>query len=120
MCAVLSTQSVARRYLSRVPEMLTEGQQVALADACAFVHQSMEAMTARFTLEMRRHVYVTPKLYLDLIVSYLSLLSSKRHELSMLRQRCVAGVTKLEDSNAIVARLKVWARCAAVPQLCMW
>lgn len=57
--------------------------------------------------EMRRHVYVTPKSYLDLLSSYSSLLGSKRSERAAARQRLVTGVVKLEDTKAMVAGLQV-------------
>lgn len=57
--------------------------------------------------ELRRHVYITPKSYLDLLNTYTSLLSAKRHELVSSRQRFVTGVAKLEDTKAMVASLQV-------------
>ncbi len=78
-----------------------------MAGACTFVHQSMETMCERYHRELRRHIYVTPKSYLNLVVTYMQLLTAKRGELSYSRTRCMTGVTKIEDSNALVGRLKV-------------
>lgn len=37
----------------------------------------------------------------------MGLMAAKRTELTLSRQRCMTGVTKIEDSNALVAKLKV-------------
>ena len=41
----------------------------------------------------------------------MGLMAAKRTELTLSRQRCMTGVTKIEDSNALVAKLKVWVVC---------
>jgi hypothetical protein len=46
-----------------------------------------------------------------LIDNYMGLMAAKRTELTLSRQRCMTGVTKIEDSNALVAKLKVWVVC---------
>jgi hypothetical protein len=50
-----------------------------------------------------------------LIDNYMGLMAAKRTELTLSRQRCMTGVTKIEDSNALVAKLKVCVvRCTLV------
>ena len=108
--------SVALRYLGQLSDLLSDTQMHAIASACTYVQQTMEEMCVRYLRELRRHMYVTPKSYLNLVGTYMALLTAKRGEMSFSRQRCMTGVTKIEDSNALVGRLKVrvcgeWVVC---------
>lgn len=49
----------------------------------------------RFYAILRRHNYVTPTSYLELILTFKNLLSKKRNEIMMLKQRYVTGLEKL-------------------------
>ncbi len=109
--------SVAVRYLSQLGDLLSEAQCNAIASACTYVHQSMEDMCVRYHRELRRHMYVTPKSYLNLVGTYIALLTAKRGEMSFSRQRCMTGVTKIEDSNALVGRLKVCSDVSVLQQV---
>jgi dynein heavy chain, axonemal len=100
-------QSVALRQLEVAGDLVPTSQQAELADACTVAHEAVSVATERYMKEMRRHVYITPKSYLDLLNTYTSLLSAKRHELVSSRQRFVTGVAKLEDTKAMVASLQV-------------
>jgi hypothetical protein len=46
--------------------------------------------------------YVTPKSFLDLLVSFKALLADKRGELGAARDRLLNGVAKLRETNAQV------------------
>ncbi len=100
--------------MSTLDDVIGEGHQCALAKMCTFVHQSMEATANRLYDELRRRMYITPKSYLNLIGGYVQLLTDKRNKLTALRTRCTTGVTKIQDSNALVARLKVGYRQLAI------
>ena len=106
---LVCAQSVAMRQLSATVDLIPSNQHEALAAACTFVHESISQCAERFLRELRRHVYVTPKSYLDLLSSYTTLLSTKRGELAASRQRLVTGVSKLEDTKAMVVGLQVCA-----------
>ena len=43
-------------------------------------HESVQALSQRFLAQERRHVYITPTSYLELIHSYKTLLSKKQNE----------------------------------------
>lgn len=47
-----------------------------------------------------RSCYITPKLYLDLLQQYFTLLSSAKAELGGSRRRLLDGIAKLSETNA--------------------
>lgn len=73
---------------------------------CGFVHRSIEEESKVFFNELRRRVYTTPKSYLDLISLYMSMLQELQSAVDVKRQRMIVGVSKLEDTNAIVNTLR--------------
>ena len=97
--------SVANRFLAE-ENLGSDEVKTALASMCVFIHRSIDTVSNRFFDELRRKVYTTPKSYLDLINLYLSMLSEKREELSVMCGRLSVGVGKLEETNEMVAGLK--------------
>lgn len=73
----------------------------------------MVSVPSRYLETVRRHVYVTPKSYLELIALYKSLLTAKREELNANRQRLESGIDKIAQASQQVAELQVWfhTRC---------
>lgn len=59
------------------------------------VHKSVEKMSERFYLELRRKVYITPKSYLDGINLYLAQLGEKSKEFKENIARLSNGILKL-------------------------
>ncbi len=49
---------------------------------------------------------MTPKSYLDLIHLYTSLLSSKRQEMALARDRLLNGLSKLQETNVVVDKMQ--------------
>ena len=97
--------SVATRFFQE--ETFAEDDVKAkIAEQCVDLHLSVAAFSDGFFEELQRRVYTTPKSYLDLINLYLSMLTEKRDELSLLRRRLAIGVTKLEETNAMVGGLR--------------
>lgn len=45
---------------------------------------------------LRRHNYVTPTSYLELIMTFKTLLGLKRNEIQLLRNRYITGLEKLD------------------------
>lgn len=56
----------------------------ALPDLCVLFHSSVHQLSARFLAEQRRHYYVTPTSYLELLGSYKNLLSRRQNEVRFL------------------------------------
>ena len=49
-------------------------------ELCVLFHESVQALSKAFLAKERRHVYITPTSYLELIHSYKTLLSRKQNE----------------------------------------
>ncbi|CAK5102070.1 unnamed protein product [Aphanomyces euteiches] len=101
----ISTFSVAQRFLAHVT-LPSEDVRVALIDMCSIVHTTSNEYAVAFQNQLQRHVYTTPKSYLDLIQLYLKMLKIKQTELQNIKSRMEIGVKKLEETNSIVDNLK--------------
>lgn len=98
-------QSVADRLLASV-SLPSESVRTALVDMCSIVHTTSNDFGDEFLSQLQRHVYTTPKSYLDLISLYLKMLQEKRAALQTVKNRMEVGVKKLEETNSIVDSLK--------------
>ncbi|TYZ65733.1 hypothetical protein PybrP1_011994 [[Pythium] brassicae (nom. inval.)] len=98
-------QSVADRLLAHVA-LPSEDVRVALVAMCAVVHTTANDVGDAFLAQLQRHVYTTPKSYLDLISLYLKMLEEKRAAVQTVKSRMEVGVKKLEETNNIVDALK--------------
>lgn len=56
------------------------------------IFQSVGDMTVRYFEEMRRHYYVTPSSYLELLKQYRNLLEKKTHQTTQMRERIQNGL----------------------------
>ncbi len=79
----------------------------ALVDACVLVHESVGSAAADFLATRRRHVYTTPKTFLDGIILYLQLLDQQGGKVESTRDRLAKGIDKLESTNQMVAEMQV-------------
>ncbi|RHZ02207.1 hypothetical protein DYB26_000657 [Aphanomyces astaci] len=98
-------QSVAQRFLAHV-NLPSEDIRVSLIDMCSIVHTTSNDFATAFQSQLQRHVYTTPKSYLDLIQLYLKMLKIKQTELQNIKSRMEIGVKKLDETNSIVDNLK--------------
>jgi len=73
---------------------------------CRQFDESVRALSSQFLLELRRHNYVTPTSYLELISTYKSLLALKRTEVRKARSRYVVGLEKLASAGEQVAQMQ--------------
>lgn len=58
-----------------------------LPNMCVIFHASLHGLSTRFLAEQRRHYYVTPTSYLELLLSYKTLLDSKQEEIMGAKKR---------------------------------
>jgi len=97
-------QSVALRFLGDV-EM---EQQV--RNSCVQLVQTFHETTAqgaiRFKDELRRHYYVTPTSYLELITTFKTILKEKREEVMGLKNRYENGFSCLISTEANVSKMQ--------------
>lgn len=79
-----------------------------LPNICVVFHGSLHGLSARFLAEQRRHYYVTPTSYLELLLSYRTLLDSKQEEvmgakkryfISMFAELCTRILLLLSESH---------------------
>jgi len=63
---------------------------------CKHFHESVRLMSQNYYETLRRHNYVTPTSYLELILTFKNLLAHKRDEILMLKNRYLTGLEKLQ------------------------
>lgn len=73
-----------------------------LPELCVVFHQSVQDLTQKFLSEQRRHYYVTPTSYLELLMSYKSLLGARQDEVMTVKKRYEVGLEKLMTTESSV------------------
>ena len=71
---------------------------------CKTFQTSVREMSERYFSRLRRHNYVTPTSYLELILTFKTLLNLKRSEVDNVRNRYIVGLQKLEFAASQVTR----------------
>lgn len=64
----------------------------------------------RYLEVLRRHSYVTPTSYLEMILTFKKLLNKKRTELTTMRNRYLTGLQKLEFAASEVGKMQIELR----------
>ncbi|KAF5288622.1 hypothetical protein FQR65_LT11993 [Abscondita terminalis] len=122
--------AVATRFLGDVE--LTAGERAACIEMCQDFHVSTQNLSADFYLRLRRHNYVTPTSYLELINTFKAFLSQKRKyvfinflrllfscyfsEIITMKKRYEVGLEKLNYAGTQVAIMQASLE-ALQPQL---
>ncbi|KAK7469836.1 hypothetical protein BaRGS_00036165, partial [Batillaria attramentaria] len=101
---------VADRYLSEMtlgsPE-LDEKHMPSLAQVFSIMHKSVSDFSKRMLNEMKRHNYVTPTNYLELVAGYKELFYEKKTELSEKADKLRNGLSKIDDTRVKVQKMSV-------------
>jgi dynein heavy chain, axonemal len=97
-------QEVAMKFLSTV-EFQDASIRPKISSVFAEMHLSVIQASARMLSEHRRHNYVTPTNYLELVKGYRDLLDEKRKELGSSASKLANGLAKLEDARLQVETL---------------
>ena len=84
---------VANKFLEDVE--LEESVRRETVFMCKQFHQSVRLLSEKFFETLRRHNYVTPTSYLELILTFKTLLGRKRNEIMTLKRRYTTGLEKL-------------------------
>lgn len=63
---------------------------------CKYFQESVRELSISYYATLQRHNYVTPASYLELILTFKTLLNSKRREVDMMRTRYLIGLEKLD------------------------
>ena len=84
-----------------------EGKTAIMVECFKDIHKSVEKDSNQFLAELRRHNYVTPTSYLELLTMFRVILMQKKKEFSVSIQRLKNGLDKLEDANKSVDEMKI-------------
>ncbi|KAK2921231.1 hypothetical protein Q8A73_000716 [Channa argus] len=87
-------EMVAHKFLEDV-EMDSEVR-LKVVEMCKIFQTSVREMSERYFSRLRRHNYVTPTSYLELILTFKTLLNAKRNEVNTAMNRYIVGLQKLE------------------------
>ncbi|XP_061620043.1 LOW QUALITY PROTEIN: dynein axonemal heavy chain 2 [Phyllopteryx taeniolatus] len=98
---------VAERYLEGLDLGSSEGSQTKVASIFVTTHQSVVQGSHRMKVELKRHNYVTPTNYLELVTGYKKLLGEKRCELGEQVNKLQNGLFKISDTGEKVAAMTV-------------
>ena len=73
-----------------------------VVEMCKNFQTSVRDMSERYYVTLRRHNYVTPTSYLELILTFKTLLNDKRNEVATARDRYIVGLQKLDFATSQV------------------
>ncbi|KAJ8399894.1 hypothetical protein AAFF_G00406240 [Aldrovandia affinis] len=97
-------EMVANKFLEDVEMDLDIRKEVVAM--CQVFQESVRELSERYFSQLRRHNYVTPTSYLELILTFKALLNSKRQEVDTVRNRYLVGLQKLEFASSQVSVMK--------------
>ncbi|KAK9721112.1 ATP-binding dynein motor region [Popillia japonica] len=73
----------------------------------ATIHDSVSECSRRMAEEMKRHSYVTPVNYIELVAGYKKMLAEKRDEISSEANKLRSGLWKIDDCRAKVETMSI-------------
>lgn len=97
--------AVSTRFLSE--ETLSDIERKAAIDMCLEFHTSTQTLSNDFFLRLKRHNYVTPTSYLELILTFKQLLNEKRQNVLNSKNRYLMGLKQLDIAAQQVAIMQV-------------
>ena len=103
-------QEVALKFLDDVKTSagsLSEEVQLKLAKSFARAHQDVTDASARMLLRDKRHNYVTPTSFLELVKSYKQIYVEKDKEIAGNARKLIKGLDKLQGAKEQVEELKI-------------
>ncbi|XP_038073413.1 dynein heavy chain 6, axonemal-like isoform X3 [Patiria miniata] len=99
---------VAHVYLGQVDFQGISGDQDPvnlkdnIAHVCVDIHKDITHQTVKYYEEMRRHFYITPSSYLNLIQLYSNMLKEQKQRVMDSKNRLFIGLSKLSEANSLV------------------
>ncbi|KAF7280376.1 hypothetical protein GWI33_006107 [Rhynchophorus ferrugineus] len=106
--------AVAKKFLGEIE--LTDHEREVCIDMCQIFHVSTQNLSEEYFIRLKRHYYVTPTSYLEMINTFKTFLLNKRKQLLLAKGRYEIGLEKLENAGAEVAVMQK-ALEALQPQL---
>ncbi|XP_052234681.1 dynein axonemal heavy chain 2-like isoform X14 [Dreissena polymorpha] len=100
---------VADKYLSEesLGSEAEDGHKGSLAKIFSIMHKSVSDFSTKMYAEMKRHNYVTPTNYLELVSGYKKLLFSKKKELGDAANKLKNGLSKIDETREKVEKMSV-------------
>lgn len=95
---------VAKKYTTEQLEF-KDAMKLSIAQVFCQMHLNVAEASAKMTNELKRHTYVTPTHYLDLVTGYVSLLKKKQTEIGDNASKLRNGLGKLEDAKSEVEKM---------------
>uniref|UniRef100_A0A8C3V3B4 Dynein axonemal heavy chain 3 n=1 Tax=Catharus ustulatus TaxID=91951 RepID=A0A8C3V3B4_CATUS len=77
-------------------------EDIEVVSVCKYFQESVRELSVGYYATLRRHNYVTPTSYVELILTFKTLLNKKREEVDMMRTRYLVGLEKLEFASSQV------------------
>uniref|UniRef100_A0A803VDZ1 Dynein axonemal heavy chain 3 n=1 Tax=Ficedula albicollis TaxID=59894 RepID=A0A803VDZ1_FICAL len=97
-------EMVANKFLEDIE--LKDDIRKEVVSVCKYFQESVRELSVGYYATLRRHNYVTPTSYVELILTFKTLLSRKREEVDMMRTRYLVGLEKLEFASSQVADMQ--------------
>ncbi|XP_039631019.1 dynein heavy chain 3, axonemal [Polypterus senegalus] len=94
-------EMVANKFLEEVE--LEDDVKKEVVSMCKYFQESVRQLSEKYYATLRRHNYVTPTSYLELILTFKTLLNRKRQEVNTMRHRYLVGLEKLEFAASQVS-----------------
>ncbi|KAG5443966.1 Dynein heavy chain 3, axonemal [Clonorchis sinensis] len=101
-------EMVANKYFEEIE--FADNTRESSVSLCKYFHESVRKLSERFLEVLRRHSYVTPTSYLEMILTFKKLLTRKRAELTTMRNRYLTGLQKLEFAASEVGKMQIELR----------
>lgn len=99
-------KSVASGFLSE-NRKIPESQKSKINDHIVHVHESLAHYTQEFLMKLRRRNYITPKHFLDYVVTYVKLLDEKDSFITKQIVRYSDGIKKINDASTQIDQLRL-------------
>ncbi|KAJ1097170.1 hypothetical protein NDU88_002296 [Pleurodeles waltl] len=93
-------EMVANKFLEDVE--LDYDIRIQVVSMCKYFQESVKQLSDSYYETLRRHNYVTPTSYLELILTFKSLLHKKRQEVNTMKNRYLVGLEKLDFASSQV------------------
>ncbi|XP_061330226.1 dynein axonemal heavy chain 3 isoform X2 [Pezoporus flaviventris] len=97
-------EMVANKFLEDVE--LEDDIRKEVVSMCKYFQESVGELSVSYYATLQRHNYVTPTSYLELILTFKTLLNSKRREVDTMRTRYLIGLEKLDFAALQVAEMQ--------------
>ena len=98
--------SVGKKYISSIEGIQSEATREGVAKFMQYSFDSVNELASEFLIQERRHVYTTPKSFLELLKLFGGLLQRKQNDVDSLISRLENGLLKLKETSESVEQIE--------------